>query len=224
VGGTGRDGPRSRVYVPETRAYHSYNKRREQTALDPRYLRRSPPCSLHFGLHTSFAHSTAYTAHTRHGFTHRDTESVPHTEQSPSGPSQPPPVANLSSLYPPRTHVKSILAPPARAAHTLLGAALGARRLRMARCAYTKCARRRPTRQRAAHFRFSTRRGPARSQAGSLSQGARAWGRRRRATGGTWGSEGCIHRGRACLVRVRLGLGLGLGLGYLGLGLGLGLG
>jgi hypothetical protein len=174
--------------------------------------------------HTSFAHSTAYTPHTRHGFTHRDTESVPHTEQSPSGPSQPPPVANLSSLYPPRTHVKSILAPPARAAHTLLGAALGARRLRMARCAYTKCARRRPTRQRAAHFRFSTRRGPARSQAGSLSQGARAWGRRRRATGGTWGSEGCIHRGRACLVRVRLGLGLGLGLGYLGLGLGLGLG
>ena len=101
------------------------------------------PCSLHFGLHTSFAHSTAYTPHTRHGFTHRDTESVPHTEQSPSGPSQPPPVANLSSLYPPRTHVKSILAPPARAAHTLLGAALGARRLRMARCAYTMCARRR---------------------------------------------------------------------------------
>ena len=85
----------------------------------------------------------AYTPHTRHGFTHRDTESVPHTEQSPSGPSQPPPVANLSSLYPPRTHVKSILAPPARAAHTLLGAALGARRLRMARCAYTMCARRR---------------------------------------------------------------------------------
>jgi hypothetical protein len=81
-----------------------------------------PACSLHFGLHTSFAHSTAYTPHTRHGFTHRDTESVPHTEQSPSGPSQPPPVANLSSLYPPRTHVKSILAPPARAAHTLLGA------------------------------------------------------------------------------------------------------
>jgi hypothetical protein len=213
VGGTGRDGPRSRVYVPETRAYHSYNKRREQTALDPRYLRRSPPCSLHFGLHTSFAHSTAYTAHTRHGFTHRDTESVPHTEQSPSGPSQPPPVANLSSLYPP---------PHPREEHpgtSCEGSAyfawrcpLGARRLRMARCAYTMCARRRPAPQRAAHFRFSTRRGPARSQAGS--QGARAWGRCRRATGGTWGSEGCIHRGRACLVRVRLGLGLGLGLGY----------
>ena len=211
----GRDGPRSRVYVPETRAYHSYNKRREQTALDPRYLRRSPPCSLHFGLHTSFAHSTAYTAHTRHGFTHRDTESVPHTEQSPSDPSQPTPVANLSSLYPP---------PHPREEHpgtSCEGSAYFAWR----------CPRREATQngamciyhvRAAAHFRFSTRRGPARSQAGS--QGARAWGRRRRATGGTWGSEGCIHRGRACLVRVRLGLGLGLGLGYLGLGLGLGLG
>ena len=147
MGGTGRDGPRSRVYVPETRAYHSYNKRREQTALDPRYLRRSPPCSLHFGLHTSFAHSTAYTQLTRDTALHTATQRACRTPSKPDLVRQPPPPGNLFSLSPPHpppfTRRAHPVAPPARAAHTLLGAALGARRLRMARCAYTMCARRR---------------------------------------------------------------------------------
>ena len=93
-GHRGRDGPRSRVYVPETRAYHSYKVQQKTRANGSRSTvspPQSPVLTALWTIHTSFAHSTAFTAHTRHGFTHRDTESVPHTEQTRSGPSTTPP-------------------------------------------------------------------------------------------------------------------------------------